>query len=200
MDFYRAKQYIVNRLHVELDRRLIYHDLEHTLDVYRAAQRLSTAENIDKHSMQLVLTAALFHDSGMLINYENHEAESIVICKKKLPKFDYTDTEIDTVSRLILKTKLEETADCGMEGILCDADLDYLGREDFFIKSTKLLLEWKALGKHSYSLVEWLKIQINFLEKHHYNTKAAQAIRNETKSKNIEEIKALYKICSEPAV
>jgi HD superfamily phosphodiesterase len=200
MDFYRTKQYIINRLHVDLDRRLIYHDLEHTLDVYHAAQRISEAENIDKHSMQLILTAALFHDSGMLLNYENHEEESILICKEELPKFNYTDQEIDTISRLIKKTKLAETANCSLENILCDADLDYLGREDFIIKSTKLLLEWKYLGKHSYSLVEWLRIQIHFLETHQYNTKSAQTMRNETKIKNIEEIRALYKICSEPTL
>lgn len=197
MEFYRAKQYIINRLHNELDPKLVYHDLEHTLNVYHAAQELAKLENVNEHSTLLLLTAALYHDSGMLIDYENHEEESVLICEKELPKFDYTDEEIKIIVRMIRKTKLLEKADCILENILCDSDLDYLGRDYFFIRSTKLLYEWKLMRKHNYNLVKWLKVQVNFLENHHYYTKSAQLLREETKQKTAKEIRELYKICPE---
>lgn len=197
MEFYRSKQYIINRLHNELDPKLVYHDLEHTLNVYHAAQELAKLENVNEHSTLLLLTAALYHDSGMLIDYENHEEESVLICEKELPKFDYTDEEIKIIVRMIRKTKLLEKADCILENILCDSDLDYLGRDYFFIRSTKLLYEWKLMRKHNYNLVKWLKVQVNFLENHHYYTKSAQLLREETKQKTAKEIRELYKICPE---
>lgn len=195
MDFYSAKQYIINRLHNELDPKLIYHDLEHTLNVYYAAKELAMLENVDEHATLLLLTAALYHDSGMLIDYDNHEEESVNICEKELPKFNYSEKEIKTVARLIRKTRRIEKADCILENILCDSDLDYLGRDYFFIRSTKLLYEWKLMGKHNYSLVEWLNIQVNFLESHHFYTKSARNLREETKLNTAKEIRELYKIC-----
>lgn len=196
MDFHRAKQYIINRLHSDLDRRLIYHDLEHTLRVYRNAERLCKSENVSDYDTLLVLTAALYHDSGMLITYDDHEEASVKICEEKLPAFGYTLKEIETVTSLIRKTKIKEKSvcNCVMEHIICDSDLDYLGRDDFFVRSTKLLLEWKLLHIHNYSLSEWLNIQIDFLEEHQYYTETAKQLRDETKQKNTEEIRELYKI------
>jgi len=169
--------------------------LEHTLNVFHAAQELAKLEGVNEHSTLLLLTAALYHDSGMLVDYENHEEESVKICEEELPKFDYSEEEIKTVVRLIRKTKLLEEADCILENILCDSDLDYLGRDYFFIRSTKLLYEWKLMGKHNYSLLEWLDIQVNFLESHHFYTKSARKMRENTKQNTAKEIRELYKIC-----
>ncbi|RLD38597.1 MAG: metal-dependent phosphohydrolase [Bacteroidetes bacterium] len=195
MEFYRAKQYIINRLHSELNPNLVYHNLEHTINVYYAAKELARLENVNDYDTLLLLTASLYHDSGMLIDYENHEEESVNICEKELPKFSYSNDEIKIISRLIRKTKLMEKANCILENIICDADLDYLGRDYFFIRSTKLRYEWKLMGKHNYNLVEWLKIQVEFLETHQYYTKSAQRLLEKNKQKAALEIRNLYKIC-----
>ena len=196
MDFYRAKQYIINRLHNELGPRIIYHNLEHTINVYRAAQELAKLERVNEHDTKLVLTAALYHDSGMIVDYENHEEESVNICVAQLPKFGYTDEDIKIISRLILKTQLKEKADCILENILCDADLDYLGRDYFFVWSTKLHYEWKLMGKHDFNLVDWLKLQVEFLDNHQYYTRSAQRLRDKTKKGIVSEIRGLCKIMS----
>ncbi len=197
MDFYRAKQYIINRLHKQLNPNIIYHNLDHSLGVYRAAENLAKLEKVNDRDRLLLLTAALYHDSGMLIDYDNHEEESIRICEKVLPDFGYRQEDIATISRLILKTKLFEKADCILEKIICDADLDYLGQDTFFIQSTKLRYEWKLMEKHDYNLAEWLSIQVNFLEKHQFQTQSAQLLRNKTKQNIIKEIRSLYKICQD---
>jgi len=189
MNFHGASDYIIQRLRSELSPALYYHCLEHTLDVLEATRRLNEVEDTDGHSRILVETAALYHDAGMLIQYAEHEAVSVNMIREILPGFDYTKAEIDQVSGLIMVTKLPQRASHHLEQIMCDADLDYLGRDDFFINSFKLRLEWQLNGIKNTTLQEWFDIQVKFLSEHHYFTKSAFAMRNEFKLRNLAELK-----------
>ena len=191
MDFNGASKYILDRLRTELSPTLLYHCVEHTIDVLEAARRLNESEKIDAESKILIETAALFHDSGMLIQYTDHEAVSVDLIREILPGFGYSDREIDQTSRLIMVTKLPQRAVQPDEQILCDADLDYLGRDDFFIHSFKLRLEWQLNGLKNTTLNEWIQVQIHFLTEHRYFTKSAILLRNEKKLKFLEELKQL---------
>jgi len=143
MDFEAAKAYILHRLEHELDTRLVYHSYSHTVDVFQATCELSIRENIGEEDQRLVETAALYHDAGMLIAYENHEENSIKMAADILRKFNYTSNQIGVVCDLIRCTKLPQLASATRGNILCDADLDYLGRDDFFVNSFRLKLEWQ---------------------------------------------------------
>ena len=74
------------------------------------------------------------------------------------------------------------------EQIICDADLDYLGREDFLIYSFRLKHEWFVKNIRRTTLAEWFDIQIRFLSEHSYFTKSAIRSRDEKKMHNLEEI------------
>ena len=191
MDFNGASEYIVQRLHSELSPTLFYHSLEHTLDVLQATRRISEAEHIDNTSKLLLETAALYHDAGMLFQYSGHEARSVALIQKVLPGFGYTKEAIEQISGLIMVSKLPQRAFHLHEQIICDADLDYLGRNDFFINSFKLRLEWQVNGIKNATLTEWIDIQIKFLSEHHYYTKSVITLRNEEKLKNLTELKQL---------
>jgi uncharacterized protein len=189
MDFNGASEYIVQRLHTELSPTLFYHSLEHTLDVLEATRRLNEAEKIDENSKLLLETAALYHDSGMLVQYADHESLSDELARKVLPGFGYSGDEIEQVSRLILVTRLPQRAVHLHEQIICDADLDYLGTNEFFINSFKLRLEWQVNGLRNTTLKEWFDLQVKFLSEHKYFTKSAVILRNEHKMRNLGEIK-----------
>jgi uncharacterized protein len=191
MDFSAASGYIIHRLQEELNQALSYHCVEHTLDVLDATRWLADAEKIEPHHKALLETAALYHDAGMIIQYKDHESASILIAEQVLPGFGYSVSEIDKISSLILVTRLPQRPSNHLEQVICDADLDYLGRDDFFINSFKLRLEWQTNGIRNTSLPEWFDIQIHFLEEHHYFTSSAILLRNEKKLKHIEEIKLL---------
>lgn len=188
VDFNGARDYILHRLRTELNPSLFYHSVEHTIDVYEATRRLTEVENIEGKSKILLETAALYHDSGMLIQYENHEEISCDFVKKVLPGFGYTTSEVDEITSLIMLTTMPQKAVYLPDQILCDADLDYLGRDDFFIHSFQLQLEWQVNGIMSTNLAEWLEIQKSFLSRHNYYTKGAFAMRNEKKLRNLAEI------------
>jgi predicted metal-dependent HD superfamily phosphohydrolase len=194
MDLPGARDYIIGRLTYESNPNLFYHSVAHTLDVYHSAGRLAVIENIDPKLKIIIETAALYHDAGMLSQYDDHEASSVILACNVLPRFDYPASVIDQIAALIMVTKLPQQAVSLPEQIICDADLDYLGREDFFIHSFQLQLEWNLNGVRKTDLREWLGIQINFLSSHRYFTSAASKLRNEGKEKNLTEIRQILNI------
>lgn len=71
---------------------------------------------------------------------------------------------------------------------MCDADLDYLGRDDFHEIADRLRLELREHGKID-SDRAWDEIQVKFLTSHKYFTKTAKDMRDEKKTQNLQEIK-----------
>jgi len=75
--------------------------------------------------------------------------------------------------------------------ILCDADLDYLGRDDFFMILHKLRIEWIQLNLINLNLKEWHHLQLEFLSTHQYFSNAARESRQKGKEENIWQISNL---------
>jgi predicted metal-dependent HD superfamily phosphohydrolase len=192
MNFEGAKKFLLDKLARELDPRLTYHSLSHTLDVLESATRLAKMEGLGDHETKILQTAAVFHDCGMLKTYRGHEIASVEIAESVLPSYSYSQEEIDEITKMILATQIPQSAKNKIDQILCDADLDYLGRNDFFMVAHQLKYEWEAMGIFPTSLVQWYEIQIDFLSQHDYFTDSARAMRQEKKLKNLEEIRLLF--------
>ncbi|MCF8338942.1 MAG: HD domain-containing protein [Bacteroidales bacterium] len=191
MDYELAKEYIVKRMERGLSPSLHYHSLSHIFDVYESATRLGEMEGISPHDLRILQTAAFYHDSGMLLTYEGHEQASMEIVNEKLPYYNYSPDDIELINRMIMATKLPQNAYHELEKILCDADLDYLGREDFFLIAHRLKLEWMERGTKN-TLRQWYEGQIKFLEEHRYFTDSAKKLRLRKKKENLQEIRELF--------
>lgn len=191
MDFAGAKSYILEKMERELNPDLVYHCLDHTLDVFNAALNIAEMEGVSGNDLILLKTAAVYHDSGMLLRYVGHEEASSEIINEILPRFEYDKEDIDIISNMIISTKLPQGANTFLSKILCDADLDYLGRDDFFMTSHRLRHEWNVLGVNKLTLKEWYQLQIHFLESHEYFTKCAIKLRQKKKMENLRQIKDL---------
>lgn len=189
MQFDKATDFILKKLDRELPKHLYYHCLEHTEDVYAAAKMLAGMEQVNTYQTQLVLTAACYHDSGFLNCVTGHEEASCKIASENLPSFEYTQAEIELICGMILATRIPQNPKNLLERIIADADLDYLGRDDFFIISHKLFLELYQTGIIS-DEAEWNSVQISFIEGHHYFTKTAAILREDKKQYNIDKIKS----------
>jgi uncharacterized protein len=188
MDYENAKNHILQKLEKELDNRLTYHSVSHTLDVLESAVRLAEMEKVAESDLVLLKTACLYHDSGMLVTYRGHEEASIDICRQTLPSFNYSAEAIEVICRMIRTTKLPQCADDHLDKILCDADLDYLGRADFFMIAHRLKFEWDVLEFNKTTLKEWYKIQKDFLSAHKYFTVSAIKLRQAGKSENLHQV------------
>lgn len=189
MDFNAVSEFMIQRLRRELNPSLSYHCVEHTLDVVEAAQKLTDLEHVEPPAGILIHTASLFHDAGMIVQYHDHESASVVLAREILPGFGYSGQEIDEIAGLIMVTKLPQRPYSHYEQIICDADLDYLGRDDFFVQSFRLQLEWMINGIKNTTLSEWFDIQVKFLTEHQYFTGSALLLRNAKKLQHLEAIK-----------
>jgi len=189
MQFKEAKTFILQKLKKELPRHLSYHSVGHIKDVYHSCKAIGKEEGIKGEEMKLLLTAALFHDSGFLIQQKDHERISCDIARKYLPDFGYTEDQIERICGMIMATRIPQSPTNKLEEIIADADLDYLGRDDFFTIGNKLFDELCVYGILN-TEDEWNRLQIRFLEGHHYFTETAIRLRKHKKDEYLSIIKA----------
>lgn len=186
--FTSIKQPILSRLENELDPRLGYHNISHTLDVLEQAEVLAKQEKLtDKHDLLLLKTAAVFHDSGFLFVYKNHEEKGCEIASESLRNV-FSEEDIKKVCGMIMATKIPQSPKTLLEQIICDADLDYLGRNDFEPISRTLHKEF-IIFKIIPEDIIWDHVQIKFFESHHYFTGTSISKRNEKKLKHLNILK-----------
>jgi uncharacterized protein len=188
MDFERASDYIISKLTKQLPADLTYHNIEHTCDVYLAAKNIAVLEDISPSDLILLLTAALYHDAGFLVKAEGHEEESCKLAEGLLPLFGYTEDQIAMICGMILATRMPQTPLTQLESILADADLDYLGRDDFFKVGHRLYTELTNSGTLE-TEYEWNKLQLEFMQAHKYFTPSAINLRQAGKEGNIVQIR-----------
>lgn len=190
IQFTDIQEIILDKLEKELPEYLFYHNVKHTVDVVTEVELIGWAEGCSDEEILLLKTAALFHDVGHTVAYDNHEDHGTVIARDMLPRFNYTSEQIDRICSLILSTKLPPRPSNILEEIICDSDLDYLGRSDFIPVSNTLFEELRAQNKMG-SLNDWNKIQVKFISGHQYFTKTARSLREVNKQLQIERIQSL---------
>jgi len=190
MNYEAVKIFVLQKLDKELSTKLFYHGKRHTLDVLEVAEELCALEQVSDEDTLLVKTAALFHDLGFTLSYENHEEWGCKIVHQHLKDFAYNPEQIAQICAMIMATKIPQSPKTLLEKILCDADLDYLGRADFYEIGGTLFQELEA---HDILNDEqkWNRIQVSFLQSHHYHTTTNQTRRRPIKQKYLEELQAL---------
>jgi adenylate cyclase len=190
IQFTDIQEIILDKLEMDLPGHLFYHNVKHTVDVVTEVELIGWGEGCSDEEILLLKTAGLFHDAGHTIAYDNHEYYGTQIAREILPQFNYTAEQIERICALIMSTKLPPRPTNLLENIMCDSDLDYLGRSDFIPVSNTLYEELKAQNKMG-SLNDWNKIQVKFISGHQYFTKTARSLREVNKQLQIERIQSL---------
>jgi len=190
--YHSIHSHIMSLLRTGLPQRYTYHSIEHTADVLEQVQEIAAREGISNERQLLLLkVAALYHDTGFLFVYSGHEARGCELAQAELPGFGFTPAAIKKICGMIMATKIPQSPKNKLEEIICDADLDYLGRGDFEPISNTLYQEFLDIG-----IVKdhdgWMQMQIKFLESHHYFTKSSQALRHPPKKAQLDKLKALH--------
>lgn len=178
----KLKKLVTSLLSTTLDPSLSYHNLEHTLDVESVCKKIGKAEKINDNEMFVLQSAALLHDVGYTISYSNNEEHSIIIANKLLKNLCYSSIEIDKIRQLISVTRIPQRPTSLLEKIICDADLDYLGRNDYEQKAKLLFNELNTYLRISKE--EWILKQIEFLKMHIFFTPFSKRNRMSIKMNN----------------
>jgi uncharacterized protein len=169
-----------------LSPNLTYHTIEHTFDVLEQCERIAAAEGLtDPHELFLLRVAALYHDTGFLHQYTHHEEASCRVFLADAEWLDLSEEDKNDVLHLIMATQLPQQPSTLSERIICDADLDYLGRDDFAPNGDTLRREFLAYRIVASDL-EWHERQLSFLKAHHYHTASSRKLREPMKQRNLQ--------------
>jgi class 3 adenylate cyclase len=190
IQFTDIQEEILDKLESELPATLFYHNVKHTVDVVTEVELIGWAEGLDDEGILLLKTAALFHDAGHTVAYDDHEFHGTNLARKYLPRYGYSASQIDQICEIIMATKLPPDPKDIFQKIICDADLDYLGRSDMIPVSNTLYKELKEQDKIG-TFNQWNKLQLKFISGHSYFTRTARSLREVNKRNQIERIKKL---------
>ena len=169
MQYEEVHTFLLNKLETGLPPYLTYHNAHHTKSVISAAEQLGKSEGISGDELVLLKTAALFHDAGFLQHHQEHEALSCKIARKHLPDYNYSAEQIESICQMIMATKLPQSPADHLGELLCDADLYYLGGNQYIANADNLLKEYIKLDIVK-TLHEREIKQVEFFTAHHYFT------------------------------
>lgn len=170
------RKYVLNKLKADLPDHLTYHGIEHTLDVLNVCEQYIRRLNLGEEERFLLRIGAVVHDMGFLKGSANHEEVGAGMASELMLELGMKDAQIQEVKGLVLSTKIPQCPKNELQKIICDADLDYLGRDDYPEISQRLYKEFKFM-KVIQTDEEWRNLQINFLKSHYFHTTFAMANR-----------------------
>ena len=192
MQFDSLKTFIFEELEKRLASTLYYHGVHHTHYVYNAAIKIADHEKITGDDYTMLMTAVLLHDYGFIETYQDHEDKGCEIAQIILPEFKYNEQQIDQICAMILRTKIPQIAFNKLEEVICDADLDYLGTDDFLPIGNLLYKEFMHYGVVKDEQA-WNRLQLKFLVAHQYFTDYAKKHREDKKQANLKLITDIVK-------
>jgi predicted metal-dependent HD superfamily phosphohydrolase len=190
LESFFEEQYPVirDRLTHSLHPEYHYHNIRHTIDVIEQSQVIGEAEGLSKRELLVIKIAALFHDTGFLKVRKDHESVSVEHFKIAATN-QLSPEDIIQISQSIMSTKLPQMPFNKIDKVLCDADLDYLGREDYPSIAGALYREMNFCNEIQ-SEDEWQLLQVQFLSRHQFHTEYSKKNRGAGLQKNLDWVQA----------
>ena len=185
-----AEKYVSGLLENETPEGYTYHTLAHTQDVVKNAVIIGTNEKLTEEEMNILRSAAWFHDVGYLKKYKGHEEASAEMALKFLERHGVEEYIRTAVAESIRATAFPQSPESRVAKVLCDADFMHLGQEIYFELAEKLRQEQKNAGIRNLKKGEFDQESVRLFEEHNWHTVFCQNNLEETKQKNLELLKA----------
>lgn len=178
-----------------------YHNLNHTIGVANAVERLCKEEKTTDSDKEILLVAAWFHDTGYINGSKNHEELSVEIATRFLKENGKSEEYIASVARLIRVTIKENTPETPLEKIIKDADYYHILDDNYINSCEKLRKEWEKSEDKILTDFEWAKANQLFLSKvHQFYTTYALAHWQPLKDKNLKRLGKKIKKMKDEAI
>ncbi|UYW02216.1 DUF5706 domain-containing protein [Flavobacterium agricola] len=182
-------QYVQDVFAKNQDETLVYHNINHTLNVVQAAEQIGNHYQLNETDFFVLRAASWFHDIGYYFGGKNnHEQVSAEKAASYLTNLNVSTNLITQVSNCIKATKMPQQPNNLLEQIICDADLFHLGTDEFSICNKLVRDENTALSAFTPTKKEWHKCSIAFLAGHQYHTDYCKQLLNAKKQQNIEKL------------
>jgi predicted metal-dependent HD superfamily phosphohydrolase len=189
----KSSEFVKKLFNNKLPEGCTYHNLDHTFEVVETASLIGDHSGLDKKQMEKALLACWFHDTGITESYTNHEEASVKICRNFLKSLNYPEEDIKDISSAIIATRIPSVPANLIEQVVCDADLSHTGRKGFNAKSELLRKEWTNILGRTYTDLEWIKNNIDFLSSVKFYTRYAKENFEERRLKNLDKLRSKAK-------
>lgn len=186
--FKKIYEKVIRDLETGVPAHFTYHDAAHTKYVLEQAEIIAEHEKVTGRDLLLVKIAALYHDIGFLKEMNEHEALGCKIARDELRDSLLTEAEVQQVCSMIGATQIPQTPKNLLEAIVADADLEYLGTNNFERFGRRLYKELQHFDP-DLKLRKWDEIQLEFLANHTYHTKYCRKHKEPVKQKNLETVR-----------
>jgi predicted metal-dependent HD superfamily phosphohydrolase len=187
----KVKLHVIDFFEKHPNQQLVFHTLEHTLSVVQQAELIGQAEGLAAEDLQAVIIAAWFHDTGYLLQQENHEGASITVANAFFEKNPVDETlkkqVIDCIDVTCRKREPKSLAEC----VVLDADVAHVADENFIQISKKLKREIANCQNSIVKFKDYWGDTLSFLEGLTFYTGYAKARFPAVLKKNIEKVRAL---------
>ncbi len=181
-----AGNYVTKLLADKLPDSIEYHSIEHARYVVERSELIGKNSGLDDDQINFVKLCAWLHDTGYVVDPENHEGESTKIAAKFLASKGIDENIIKQVENCILATRMPQQPKDIISRVLCDADLSHLSAEDYFERIEKLRREWANLSGKKIGKDKFRTISKKFFQGHKYHTDFARKELQPKKDKNLQ--------------
>lgn len=180
-----AKSFVQDKFSKDLPPQFFYHDWNHTHQVVKAADDISTAAGLNGDQKNNLLLAAIFHDVGFTENPLHHEDSSKRIAREFLSRRNYPQENIEQVESIIEATKNGHKPENQLESMMKDADMVHLSSPDHKIWTERLHQDMEIIQGQKIKKKAWKKINHDFFKQHKYYTPEAKRIYEAGKIANM---------------
>ena len=188
----KTQKYVTHLFQQNHNNKLHYHNLRHTLTVVSAAKKIGMNCKLDEEELQTLQIAAWFHDVGYLECIKNHEEISKQYARGFLTRNGIGKTLIDQVERCIDATRLPQNPRDRMSEVLCDADLFHVAQEDFMSDTQIFWDEMAAMNGEEMDEKKYLRITLDFLKNHQFQTPCCQKNLEPGKQANLKKLQKAF--------
>ncbi|MBX9890750.1 MAG: HD domain-containing protein [Chitinophagaceae bacterium] len=180
----QVSQYVERLFQDYFNPRLLYHNIEHTINVVRRADEICKFYHLSAKDYQVVTIAAWFHDVRHLISgsYE-HERKSVSAMKLFLICSNIDETTINKIADCIMSTKFPSHPQNLLQMILCDADTYHLGTEEFWQSHIAIKREVELMM--GCTIDGWDNKTLFFLQSHQFFTDHCKNLLTQGKTDNL---------------
>jgi len=163
----KAEEFVRLLFKDKLSASFLYHNFNHTTAVVDAVKSITAETDLSNQEKEQLLLAAWFHDTGYVVDYNDHEQLSVGIVADFLKQHDYQEDYIETVSSFIKATMYDFVPQTLGEKIIRDADYSHFTIKSYLDTSELLRKEWELTQNKHFTDLEWAKGNLEMFTKHH---------------------------------
>lgn len=169
-----------------------YHNVQHTLEVCNAVAEFGSAAALEPEEYEILRIAAIFHDFGYLSAPEDNEALAWQYMQDFLHRWSLPPELGERANELILETVFPYHPVTALGELLCDADIEYIGRSAFTDRALQFRNELQLLGK-CFDDRQWWSMELDFLRQNSFFSPECRRSRTAGRIKNIEEVQNILR-------